>query len=76
MDKLGAAKQVIGGTWQKPDLPRPWELVAQDTRGHTFLGTLLRWEERGLGNQDREFKQAGALPWDQDARGLLQGDTS
>lgn len=38
-----------GGTWQKPELPRLWDLMAQHTWGH----------ERGIRNQDREFRHAG-----------------
>lgn len=36
---------VTGGAWQKPELPRLWDLMAQHTRGHVF--------ERGIRNQDR-----------------------
>lgn len=42
---------VTGGTWQRPGLPRLWDLIAQHSRGHVF--------ERGIRNQDREFRQAG-----------------
>lgn len=36
---------VTGGAWQKPELPRLWDLMAQHTQGHVF--------ERGIRNQDR-----------------------
>lgn len=36
---------VTVGVWQKPELPRLWDLMAQHTQGHVF--------ERGIRNQDR-----------------------